>query len=385
MFALASAAVTANAYYIHPIIATVADHFGISDAMIGMVPSFNQLALAVGVFLLLPLGDRFSNRTLILIFVAFQVLSLLAMAVSSEYWMFLTASTVLGFFTIAPYLLPAYVSKRVAANRLGHSNAILTAGIMFGILIARAGAGVIAEWLNWRVVYFIAAGFMLAVTLLLLAIMENRAEEKSEASHLPYPKLLASIFPIIRKNPDILIAGSIQGLGFGIFLAIWMGIGLHLTSPEMGYGTDTVGYLAILTITNLLLTPFLGRVADRMGARRARFYFSILYVFGMSLFSLTGHSLWLMIIPIFLTNTFGPVMDITNRMTFLTAPPAERTRLMTVYIIFMFVGGGIASWAGTAVYDFAGWFGTSMLALGMALILFALTFIGWRWKGDGAQ
>ena len=100
MFALASAAVTANAYYIHPIIATVADHFGISDAMIGMVPSFNQLALAVGVFLLLPLGDRFSNRTLILIFVAFQVLSLLAMAVSSEYWMFLTASTVLGFFTI---------------------------------------------------------------------------------------------------------------------------------------------------------------------------------------------------------------------------------------------------------------------------------------------
>ena len=385
MFALASAAVTANAYYIHPIIATVADHFGISDAMIGMVPSFNQLALAVGVFLLLPLGDRFSNRTLILIFVAFQVLSLLAMAVSSEYWMFLTASTVLGFFTIAPYLLPAYVSKRVAANRLGHSNAILTAGIMFGILIARAGAGVIAEWLNWRVVYFIAAGFMLAVTLLLLAIMENRAEEKSEASHLPYPKLLASIFPIIRKNPDILIAGSIQGLGFGIFLAIWMGIGLHLTSPEMGYGTDTVGYLAILTITNLMLTPFLGRLADRMGARRARFYFSILYVIGMSLFSLTGHSLWLMIIPIFLTNTFGPVMDITNRMTFLTAPPSERTRLMTVYIIFMFVGGGIASWAGTAVYDFAGWFGTSMLALGMALVLFALTFIGWRWKGDGAQ
>lgn len=375
---------TANAYYIHPIIATIADFFGISDAMIGMVPSFNQLALAIGVFLLLPLGDRFSNRKLVLIFSVFQCICLLAMAFSSAFWMFLAASTVLGFVTISPYLLPAYVSKRVPGSRLGHSTAVLTAGIMLGILIARAGAGVVAEFINWRVVYFIAAAFMFVVTIFLSVIMKERDDDTRSAPRQSYLQLLLSIFPLVRAYPEILISGTIQGLGFGIFLAVWMGLGLHLTSPEMGFGTDTVGYLALLTVTNLLLTPRLGRLADRIGARKARFYFAIIYVFGMALFEVTGHSLWLLIIPIFITNTVGPTVDITNRMTFLSAAPDVRTRLMTVYIVFMFVGGGIASWAGTAVYDFAGWRGTSTLAVSMSIILLILTYVSLRWKGDRA-
>ncbi|MEL7135123.1 MAG: MFS transporter, partial [Pseudomonadota bacterium] len=61
---LASAVVTANAYYIHPIVARVAEDFEVSSSQIGLVPAFNQIALAVGIFLLLPLGDRFSNRVL---------------------------------------------------------------------------------------------------------------------------------------------------------------------------------------------------------------------------------------------------------------------------------------------------------------------------------
>ena len=72
--AIAAAVVTANAYYIHPIIALVADHFGVSHARIGLVPALNQLALAVGIFLLLPLGDRYSNRRLTILFASGQVL-----------------------------------------------------------------------------------------------------------------------------------------------------------------------------------------------------------------------------------------------------------------------------------------------------------------------
>ena len=64
LLAVAAAIVTANAYYIHPIIAPVAASFGVSDALVGAVPAFNQVALAIGIFFLLPLGDRFSNRRL---------------------------------------------------------------------------------------------------------------------------------------------------------------------------------------------------------------------------------------------------------------------------------------------------------------------------------
>ena len=52
--AVVVAVVTANAYYIHPIIGEVARDFGVGDAEIGVVPALNQLALALGIFLLLP-------------------------------------------------------------------------------------------------------------------------------------------------------------------------------------------------------------------------------------------------------------------------------------------------------------------------------------------
>ena len=135
--AIAAAVVTANAYYIHPIIGDVADHFGVGHAEIGLVPALNQLALALGILLLLPLGDRFSNRTLTILFTIGQCVGLIGMTLAQSFVTFTAGSTLLGFFTIAPYLLPAYASKRVAPERLGHVTAILTAGVIFGILVAR--------------------------------------------------------------------------------------------------------------------------------------------------------------------------------------------------------------------------------------------------------
>ena len=381
----ATAVVTANAYYIHPIIAVVADDFGVSHAMIGMVPAFNQIALALGILLLLPLGDWVSNRRLTGIFVAAQFLSVAVMAFAQDYWLFVTGSTVLGFFTIAPYLLPTYVSKRVAPGDLGKATAIITTGIIAGILLARAGAGVMGQYFGWRSVYFVAAALMLAVTVVLPLIMEKRDSRTVAAPGQSYFGLIASIGPIIRRNPEILLSGTIQALGFGIFLSIWMGLGLHLTSPEMGYGVDVVGYLALFAIFNLFTTPRLGAWADRVGPRRARLTVASTQLFGVALLFFFGSSLFLLMIPIVIMNVGGPLIDICNRMTFLNKAPEIRTRLMTVYIVMMFIGGGAASWAGTTAYDLAGWHGNAILALCMSICLWTLSFLSVRGEDRGAK
>lgn len=372
---LASAVVTANAYYIHPIIARVAEDFQVSAATIGLVPAFNQLALALGIFLLLPLGDRYSNRTLTAIFVVGQFLAIGAMAFAIDFQLFLIGSTVLGFMTIAPYLLPAYASKRVDPAELGKVTAILTTGIIAGILAARAGAGVIAEYFGWRTVYYIATALMLLVALTLPFTMDRREVASDLTGRTSYPRLIFSMLPLLGRYPGVLLSGTIQALNFGIFISIWLGLGLHLTGPDMGYGVDTVGYLALFAIINLITTPRLGAWADRVGARRARFIVAICQFTGVTLFLFFGHSLWLLMIPIFMTNVFGPVIDVTGRMTFLNQPPDVRTRLMTIYIVFMFVGGGLASWAGTTAYDIWGWSGNALLAVVASATVLLLCFI----------
>lgn len=378
LLAVAAAVVTANAYYIHPIIALVAKDFGVSPSEIGLVPALNQIALAAGIFLLLPLGDRFSNRQLATIFAVGQLAGLAVMAFATSFWVFVAGSTFLGFSTITPYLLPAYASKRVEPARLGQATATLTTGVIAGILVARVGAGWVGEHLGWRMVYYIAAALMLAVTLLLPRIMEGRGKAGSETPGSSYGALVLSIVPIVRRHPEVLLSGTIQGLGFGMFLSVWLALGLHLTSPEMGYGADTVGYLAAISLFNLLTTPALGAWADRTGARKARFFISLIQFGAVSLLGLFGHNLWLLLMPLLVMNLVGPLIDITGRMTFLNQPAAVRTRLMTAYIVLMFVGGGLASWGATWIYEHHGWHGTALLTLGLSAILVCLAFLGMR-------
>lgn len=380
LLALAIAVVTANAYYIHPIIGEVAGYFDVSKDVIGIVPALNQLALAVGILLLLPLGDRYSNRSLTIVFSACQCAGLLTMTFATSFVVFTAGSTVLGFFTIAPYLLPAYASKRVAPERLGHVTATLTAGVLFGLLVARVGSGVIADLYDWHAVYWIASAAMVAVTIAMPWIVPAHDAHGTPAAKPAgsYLKLVGSVFPLIRSHREILVSGAIQGIGFGQFIALWLGLALHLTSDAMGYGTDVVGYLAGMAALSVLTTPRFGRVADRIGARRARFAFGCVQVTGSVLFLAFGHSVWLLLIPILITTTVGPAIDVASRMTFLSAAPELRTRLTTIYIVMMFIGGGIGSYAGTRLYAAYGWHGIALSLVIACLTLTALAGLAWR-------
>ena len=133
-----------------------------------------------------------------------------------------------------------------------------------------------------------------------------------------------------------------------------------------------------IAIVNLITTPRFGIWADRIGARKARAILSGFQLFGATLLLFMGYDLWLLMIPILITNIFGPVMDVTSRMTFLNEAPDIRTRLMTIYIVFMFVGGGLASWIGTSAYDLWGWTGTACLAIAMTSCSLLLSLLAVR-------
>jgi MFS family permease len=368
----------ANAYYIHPIIADVAAHYNVSPAQIGLVPALNQVALALGIFLLLPLGDRISNRTLSIILAACQTVTLVVMTLAQSFAVFLAASTMLGFVTIVPYLLPAYASKRVPAERLGKVTALLTAGIIVAILVARVGAGILAELADWRWVYAIAAAMMGLSTLAMPFVLEGRSRAADDRPKTSYFALVGSTITLLGQHRQVMLSGAIQALNFGMFLVIWLGLAFHLTSPEMGYGTDTVGYLAAIAVVSIFATPQLGSWADRVGPYRARLVLGSVQAFGVLLFWPAGGSLWLLLVPLIITNIVGPTIDVAGRMTFLSLAPEIRTRLMTGYIIMMFAGAGIASWGAPVAYAWAGWPGIAGLCGAMSLALVALSWLGTR-------
>ena len=382
LFALSSAAVVANAYYIHPLITPVAEEFGVSGATVGLAPALNQIALALGILLLLPLGDRINNRKLVTIFVAGQFLAMLAMALSGSFLLFVAASSLLGFVTITPYLLPAYVTKRVRPDRIGHVTGILTAGVTLGILGSRVGGGLLGHYFGWRSAYWVGAACMGLLVILLPSIMERRQDEKPSDVEPPrYGALLRSLWPIMKLLPEVPLGGLIQALSFGLFLALWLAIGLHL--PRNGYGVDTVGYLAIIAIVNVLGSPFAGRLADHIGAKRARIYFCLAQLVGVSILPFAGNDLLLLVVAIIFNSIGGASVDICSRTILFSRAPEIRTRLMTIYIVIMFIGGGLSSWLGAATYEYAGWTGISIMSIGYALTIMGLSLWGLRFRQAG--
>ncbi|CAO1649962.1 MFS transporter [Parasphingorhabdus sp. NYA22] len=379
LFALSAAAVVANGYYIHPLITPVAEEFGVSGATIGLAPALNQIALALGILLLLPLGDRINNRKLVTIFVAGQFLAMLAMALSGSFTTFVVASSLLGFVTIAPYLLPAYVTRRVAPGRIGHVTGIMTAGVTLGILGSRVGGGLLGHYFGWRSAYWVGVASMALLVILLPLIMERRRDEKPSGVEPPrYGELLRSLWPIMKSLPEVPLGGLIQALSFGLFLALWLAIGLHL--PRNGYGVDTVGYLAIIAIINVLGSPFAGRFADRIGAERARIYFSLAQLVGVCLLPFAGDNLWILVVAVIFNTIGGASVDICSRTILFSRAPEIRTRLMTIYIVIMFIGGGISSWLGAATYEYGGWSGISIMAFCYALTIMGLSLWGLRFR-----
>lgn len=374
LLAISSAIVTANAYYVHPIIGQVAAEFDVSNGMVGAVPALNQLALAFGILLLLPLGDRLSNRKLTTVFLAAQVLALLLMATAKSFWLFVAGSTLLGFFTITPYLLPAFVSKRVSGAQLGTVMAILTTGVIAGVLGSRTGAGIVGEYLGWRNVYWIAAALMAAATIVVPMLLDDDVVASDEDRKTTYGELISSLLGLLRNHPSVIVSGTIQGLCFGVFLSVWLGIGLHLTSPEMGYGVDDVGYLAAFSALNLLTTPSLGKIADRIGPMLTRAIAVSIQLLGVLTLYFANSGFWILLIPISIMSIVGPVADITGRMTLLTQDQGIRTRLMTLYIVLMFIGGGFGSWGGTIAFDLGGWLGTCVLATFFSVLAVGLSF-----------
>lgn len=383
--ALIIAVVTANAYYIHPIIGEVAQGFGVGPAEIGLVPALNQLALALGILLLLPLGDFYPNRRLCVIFVGAQTLCLGGMVLAPGFASFTAASTLLGFVTIAPYLIPAFASKRVAPERLGQVTAQLTAAVIFGILVARVGAGIIAAHADWHTVYVAALVLMAAVTAILpVAMTSEGATPKPPLAG--YGALIGSVVTLAARHPDVLRSAAIQGLNFAIFTATWLTLALHLTGPALGHGTDAVGYLAGVAAISVFTTPRLGRWADRVGAHRARVAAAMVQFTGVALLYPLGHSIGGVLVPLVIINLVGPTVDVTGRMTMFALAPDIRTRLTTTYIVAMFVGGALGSAAGTAVFELGGWGATCALLAGMSCSVLGLSLDAERrWRaGAGA-
>jgi predicted MFS family arabinose efflux permease len=105
LFAASSAAAVGNLYWAQPLLGEIAKEFQISAAESGTLMTVTQLGYALGVLLLVPLGDSLNRRRFIPLMMGLAVLGLVLSALAPNYIALLFGLTLVGVASVSGQLV----------------------------------------------------------------------------------------------------------------------------------------------------------------------------------------------------------------------------------------------------------------------------------------
>ncbi len=196
------------------------------------------------------------------------IVSLVGMAVAPTLGRLLAvASFLLGVTTITPQLLlPRSPPISLRPENEGASVGTVQGGLLIGVLLSRTVSGLVGHHLGWRVMYGIAAGLTIA---LLVVLRKALPRDKSDTG-LTYPRLIGSLWEMVRTEPVLRQACLFGAATFGVFLAFWSTLAFHLAGPPFRYGSEVVGLFGLVGVVGVLAASRVGKLADRGDSRSRR-------------------------------------------------------------------------------------------------------------------
>jgi predicted MFS family arabinose efflux permease len=366
LLAVVCCVTAANLYYSQPILADIGRNFHIPVSEAGFIATLSQLGYASGLLFIVPLGDRYNRRTLIVCMLVAVTLALIAMAIAPNAVFLAIASYAVGATTVVPQLVIPFAASMAGDHERGQVIGTVMSGLLIGILLARTASGFISVHLGWQAVYWIAAAMMVA----LAVVMRFALPADRPRSSMSYPHLLRSLWQLARREPVLRETSVIGGLVFGAFSAFWVVLAFFLETPPYHYGSDVAGLFGLVGVAGALAASFVGRLADKMDARRTTGIAVVVVVVSFALFWLTGHYLWGLIVGVILLDLGMQSIQVSNQTRVYSLNPHERNRLNSVYMVSYFVGGSLGSLLGSYGWSIAGW--TGVCAVGGILLVAAL-------------
>ncbi|GHG88979.1 MFS transporter [Comamonas sp. JC664] len=366
LMAAASGATVANLYYNQPLLGDIGAALGASGSALGLVPMLTQVGYAVGMLFIVPLGDSLERRRVIVTMTALVALALVGVAFAPTLHWLVAASFLVGVTTIIPQLLVPFAAHLAPAAQRGRVVGTVMSGVLMGILLSRTAAGFVGTHLGWRTMFWIAAGLMLALAVVLRFTLPSQPPVAS----MPYPQLLRSLVDLARTEPVLRLHAVLGALSFGAFSVFWSTLALYLQSLPQRYDAQVAGLFGVVGVAGAAVAPLVGRYADQRGDRRINAGAIVVLLLSFVVMWPLGRWLWGMALGVVLLDLGVQANQISNQTRVYSLRPEARSRLNTLYMVTYFAGGAAGSWLGTFAWTHWGW--TGVCASGAALCVVAL-------------
>ncbi|WP_331456656.1 MFS transporter [Bordetella pseudohinzii] len=367
MSAATGLAVASN-YYAQPLLHIIGEQFQVSNAATGSIVTIAQLSYAVGLMLLVPLGDILERRRLIVFMTALSAGGLLISANAPSLGWLMLGTFLTGMLSVVAQVLVPFGATLADPAQRGRIVGTLMSGLLLGILLARTAAGVLADLGGWRTVYWVAAALLLAMSAVLWRILPDHPG----SAQLSYARLLLSIWRLYREEPLLRARSLIGGLLFACFSMLWTPLTFLLSSPPYGYSMTTIGLFGLAGAMGAYAARRFGRMADQGLGNRATVVGLALLLGSWALIAWGAHAVIPLLIGIVIQDMAIQGVHVTNQSAVYRLRPEARSRLTAGYMTAYFIGGAAGSLASAWIYGHFGWYGVT--ATGAATALLALAY-----------
>jgi predicted MFS family arabinose efflux permease len=371
LLATTCGAAVANNYYAQPLLPTIASAFGVSDATAGLLVTAGQAGYALGLALLVPLGDLLERRRLITGLLVITAAAEAAAAAAPSIAVLASALAVAGVTSVVAQIVVPMAASMATETQRGQVVGTVMSGLIIGILLARTVSGLIASAGSWRPVYVMAA----AVMLVLAVVLRRALPEVRPTERMSYRALLRSVLDLVREEPVLRQRMGLGAAALGCFSILWTPVAFLLSGPPYRYGTAVIGLFGIAGLAGAAIAPVAGRLADRGHGRHATLGAILALLGSWGLIGLGAHSLAALIAGIVVLDLGSQALHISNQSAIYALRPRARSRLNTAYMVAYFVGGAVMSAAASLLYSTAGWGGVCVLGAATAAAALCLWLV----------
>jgi predicted MFS family arabinose efflux permease len=294
------------------------------------------------------------------------------MAIAPTPALLIIGSGAVGLASVIPELIIPFAATLALPKERGRIVGNLLCGLFIGTPLAVMLSGFVGQYLGWRAMYWIAAGMMIALAIVLHFVLPDSHVSKRRAS---YPQLLGSLWKLLCSEPVLQEVSILGILVYGAFNAFWVTISFILGTAPYHYGSEVAGLFGLVGIAGALVALFVGKFADRRDARYANGAALVVTLLAFVVMWLVGQWLISLIIGAILLDVGAQSHEVANETRIYGLESSASIRLYTIYIFLLSMGGSLGSALGTFSWSIAGrngMYGTACLMLIAALSFYAL-------------